>query len=72
MSRSRPQVDKSMQQWNIRDDFVGRSFDAAIGNDFCNGHRGMAKAARGAKRFVNSRRRFHERMTLARLDLTDD
>ena len=32
----------------------------AIGNDFSNGRRGMAKAVRGAKKYVRSRLRFHE------------
>lgn len=30
---------------------------AAIGNDFTNGHRGHAKAVRGAKKFIRSRDR---------------
>jgi hypothetical protein len=32
----------------------------SIGNDFSKGRRGMAKAVRGAKKFVRSRVRFHE------------
>lgn len=30
---------------------------ASIGNDFTNGHRGHAKAVRGAKKFIRSRDR---------------
>lgn len=39
-------------------------FNTHIGNDFTNGNRGMARAVKGAKKFINSRRRFHERMAL--------
>jgi hypothetical protein len=55
-----------------KDGFSGRAFGASIGNDFTDGHRGMARAVRGAKKFVNSRRRFHERMTLHRLVAEDE
>lgn len=33
---------------------------AGVGYDFCNGNRGMAKAVRGAKKYIRSRIRFHE------------
>jgi hypothetical protein len=50
-----------------RDTFSGRVLRASsIGNDFTKGHRGMARAVRGAKKFINSRRRLHERLTLER------
>ena len=35
--------------------------------DFSNGNRGMAKSVRGAKKFVNSRFRFHENAATKRL-----
>ncbi|MGE0500055.1 MAG: hypothetical protein AB7I79_00210 [Rhizobiaceae bacterium] len=35
--------------------------------DFSNGNRGMAKSVRGAKKFVNSRFRFHENAATRRL-----
>jgi hypothetical protein len=49
------------------DAFSGRVLRASsIGNDFTDGHLGMARAVRGAKKFINRRRRFHERITLQR------
>jgi hypothetical protein len=53
--------DKSMQSWGARSELADKSFGAGIGNDFTNGHRGMAKSARGAKKFVRSRFRLHEK-----------
>lgn len=47
-------ADKSMQGWSARIPGIG-SFAASIGNDFTNGNRGMARAVRGAKKFVRSR-----------------
>ena len=35
--------------------------------DFTNGNRGMAKSVRGAKKFVNSRFRFHENAATRKL-----
>lgn len=40
---------------------------ASIGYDFTDGHRGMAKAKRGAKKFVRTRTRFHENAATERL-----
>lgn len=40
---------------------------ASIGYDFTDGNRGMAKAKRGAKKFVRSRVRFHEKAATKRL-----
>lgn len=40
---------------------------ASIGNDFTDGHRGMARAKRGAKKFVRTRVRFHENAATKRL-----
>ncbi len=39
----------------------------SIGRDFTNGHRGMAKAKRGAKKFVRSRTRFHDNTATRKL-----
>lgn len=52
-------LDKSMHGWGNVDTFSDKVIGAAIGNDFTDGHRGMAKAVRGAKKFVRSRTRFH-------------
>ena len=52
--------DKSMQGWGDYGELSGVRIGASIGNDFSNGNRGMAKAARGAKKYVRSRIRFHE------------
>lgn len=56
----RTSPDKSMQSWNGRGALSHVSVGASIGNDFTNGNRGMARSARGAKKFVRSRLRFHE------------
>lgn len=53
-------LDKSMHGWGRVSLLADQSFGAGIGNDFTNGHRGMAQAVRGAKKFVRSRLRFHE------------
>jgi hypothetical protein len=59
--------DKSMQGWSRRSDIADGSFGASIGNDFTNGHRGMARSASGAKKYVRSRFRFHEKAATKRL-----
>lgn len=61
-------LDKSLSSWHAR----GPLSDAAvssktIGNDFTKGHRGMAKSARGAKKFVRTRLRFHENAATKKL-----
>lgn len=40
---------------------------AGWGGDNSNGHRGFAKVKRGAKKFVNSRHRFHEKAATKQL-----
>jgi hypothetical protein len=46
----------------------GRKVSAcATCGDHTNGKRGIAKDKRGAKKFVNSRARFHERQALAKI-----
>lgn len=44
-----------------------RIIGASIGNDFSNGHRGMASAKAGAKKFIRSRVRFHEQAATKRM-----
>lgn len=53
-------LDKSLHGWGRISQLGDRVVGASIGNDFCNGHRGMARAVAGAKKFVRSRVRFHE------------
>lgn len=53
-------LDKSMHGWGKKSKIADKTIGASIGNDFSNGHRGMARAVKGAKKFVNSRLRFHE------------
>jgi hypothetical protein len=53
-------LDKSLHGWGNLSKFADKQIGASISNDFTNGHRGMAKAVRGAKKFVRSRTRFHE------------
>lgn len=60
-------IDKSMSGFSRESDFADITISARIGNDFSNGNRGMAKAVKGAKKFVNSRIRFHENLTLKKL-----
>ena len=59
-------LDKSMHGWGRRAPLADRYIAAGISNDFCNGHRGMARAVRGAKKFVRSRVRFHENVATRR------
>jgi len=60
-------LDKSMHGWGAKAPISGESFSANIPNDFTNGHRGMAKAVKGAKKFVRTRVRFHENEATRRL-----
>ena len=59
--------DKSMQCWQRVSRFADKSFAACIPNDFTDGHRGMAHAVKGAKKYINSRFRFHEKMMLRKI-----
>lgn len=45
----------------------GVSVSARADYDFTNGNRSMAKSVRGAKKFVNTRFRFHENAATRRL-----
>ena len=53
-------LDKSMHGWGADAPLSGEHFRARIPNDFTDGHRGMARAVKGAKKFVRTRVRFHE------------
>lgn len=68
------QLDKSMHGWGGRtkvgDEII--TAGAGIGNDYCNGHRGMAKAVRGAKKFVRTRIRANAKAATRRLTLKSD
>lgn len=57
-------LDKSMQSWIRKSEFSDKIMAAGVGNDFSKGNRGMAKAVRGAKKFVRSRIRFHDKQKL--------
>lgn len=65
-------LDKSMHGWGHVDTFIDKQIGASIGNDFSNGHRGMAKAVKGAKKFVRSRTRFHSKATTKKLSTETD
>lgn len=60
-------LDKSMHGWGRISKLSDRLIGASIGNDFANGHRGMARAVSGAKKFVRTRTRFHENAATRRL-----
>lgn len=64
-------LDKSMHSWGRKSSLADRTIGASIGNDFTNGHRGMAKAVRGAKKFVRSRIRFHENNAVKKMLLVE-
>jgi hypothetical protein len=53
-------LDKSLHGWGRKSTLADTVVGASIGNDFSNGHRGMAKAVKGAKKFVRTRIRFKE------------
>lgn len=65
MSRSRKQRDKSMSVFTAKTADGTRMITSTnIGNDFTNGHRGMAHAVRGAKKYVRTRVRFAGKQSL--------
>lgn len=67
MSKNRKQIDKSWSSFGFKSEFSGRVSQAYVGHEFSNGRRGMAKAVRGAKKFVRSRTRFHENAMLKKI-----
>jgi len=60
-------LNKSMHGWGAEASVSGQRFSASIPNDFINGHRGMARAVKGAKKFVRTRTRFHDNAETLRL-----
>lgn len=60
-------LDKSMHSWGRTSLLSDKDIGAGIGNDYTNGHRGMAKAVRGAKKFVRTRFRFYENAATRKL-----
>lgn len=54
-------TDSAMFSTSAKALVADKSIYASIGNDFTKGNRGMAKAKRGAKKFVRSRVRFHDK-----------
>lgn len=63
-------IDKSLHAWGRISLFADTIIGASIGNDFTNGARGMAKAVRGAKKFVRTRIRFQENAKTRKLATT--
>lgn len=60
-------IDKSLHGWGRVSLLADKTFGASIGNDFSDGHRGMAHSVKGAKKFVRSRFRFHEKAATRQL-----
>lgn len=60
-------LDKSLHGWGRKSELADKIVGASIGNDFTNGHRGMAHAVKGAKKYVRSRIRFQENAATNRL-----
>ncbi len=56
-----------MHGWDGKAPVSGMRFRASIPNDFTDGHRGMARAVRGAKKFVRTRIRYHDNAETQRL-----
>lgn len=56
--------DQAMWGEGTRSTYADKSFCASISNDFNKGNRGMAKNKRGAKKFLRTRTRFHEKAKL--------
>jgi len=65
-------IDKSLHSWGDRSRFSDKSVGATIGNDFTNGNRGMAKSVRGAKKFVRTRIRFHDKQKVREIIKSGD
>ena len=59
--------DSSMMNFSANAQIADVSPGAHIGNDFTNGNRGMAKAKRGAKKFVRSRVRYRDNSATRKL-----
>lgn len=64
---AKPHKDQAMFGTSVIAPLSGKSFDASISNDFTKGNRGMAKAKRGAKKFVRTRVRRAENAATKKL-----
>ena len=64
--------DKAMTGYSAKLPLSGESISASVTNDFADGNRGMAKAIRGAKKFIRSRTRFHENRAVEKLARESD
>lgn len=53
-------LDKSLHGHGVVSELADKHIGAHIGNDFTDGHRGMARAVKGAKKFVRTRLRAAE------------
>lgn len=65
-------LDKSMHGWGHKSLLADRNCGGSIGNDFTNGHRGMARAVRGAKKRARTQLRFHENQATRKLACSVD
>ena len=63
MSRSRKQRWKGLTGWTRRS-AEGRHFSAGTGASWTNGRRGMARDVAGAKKYIRTRIRFHDKQDL--------
>lgn len=63
-------LDKSLHGWGHISTLADKAVGAGIGNDYCNGHHGMAKAVQGAKKYARTRLRFHENAATKKLGTT--
>lgn len=65
-------LDKSLHGWGRVSQLADKVIGASIGNDFSNGHRGMAKAVAGAKKFVRTRIRFQENAATKKISIKEE
>lgn len=64
---AKPHTDNAMWHDTRCDHSAGLAVSAWIGNDFTDGNRGMAKAKRGAKKYMNSRIRVKQKAYVNKL-----
>lgn len=65
-------LDKSLHGAGRKSELADAYIGASIGNDFTNGHRGMARAISGAKKFVRSRIRANENAATKKLQHSEE
>jgi hypothetical protein len=59
--------------WGQKTEFSDKMIGASVCHEYSQSHRGMAKAVRGAKKYIRTRVRFHENAaTKKMMDNTDD